>query len=380
VLILGVVLGLGLTIQGVNANIESNVRQIRETLGTDVLVFPPGSFGANFLSTGEILDAEIMKELQDLQHVEEVAGRVVGRLESTSLEIPSFGGRSGRRLDAAVGPLVLLNGITPGQPLNIFIGGEAELTSGRNLIVEDETRNVALISETLAIDNNLGIGSFFTINEEDFEVVGLFTTGTRFGDINLFLPLQVTQRLLGLEEGVNSIVVTVDSLDNVESTLAAMRNLLGDRADVFSPLTAATRFTESSLGNITSIVDTAANITLVIAGIVVLFTMILIVRGAIREIGTLKAIGASNTQVLLQFASQALFLTLLGALLGIGAYLLAGQALSGDAGMGRIFIVEISVTGGMSYLSWAILAAIVGGLLPSLYAAKLNPAEVLRHG
>jgi hypothetical protein len=164
VLILGVVLGLGLTIQGVNANIESNVRQIRETLGTDILVFPPGSFGANFLSTGEILDAEIMKELQDLQHVEEVAGRVVGRLESSSLEIPSFGGRSGRRLDATVGPLVLLNGITPGQPLNIFIGGEAELTSGRNLIVEDETRNVALISETLAIDNNLGIGSFFTIN------------------------------------------------------------------------------------------------------------------------------------------------------------------------------------------------------------------------
>ncbi len=374
VLILGVVLGLGLVMQGVSSNIESNVAQIRQTLGNIVMVFPPGSTGMPGFGGGGTLDEAIMEEVKGLQHVEEVAGRVIGQPESTSLETPSFGGGGlgmtpggGMRPGMGgglSGPLIFVNGIAVGQPLSTPQGGEAEIISGRNLAEGDEAQNVALVGEKLAMENNLGLGSRFDLNEEEFTVIGVITTGTMFDNFGLFIPVASAQRVLEQEGGVNAIVVKVDSFDNVESTLVAMQDLLGERADVVSPLTMVTRFIGSTLAGITSTMKTGANVTLVVAGIVVLFTMVLVVRESTREIGTLKAIGASNSQVLLQFTTQALVLTLIGAFLGIGVYLFSSQAipeLLGSNGLGRLFGVEVSLTVGMGYVSWAVLSAIVGG-------------------
>jgi len=281
------------------------------------------------------------------------------------------------------GPLVFVNGIAVGQPLSTPQGGEAEIISGRNLAQGDEAQNVALIGEKLAAENGLEPGSLFELNEKEFTVIGVFSTGTMFDNLGLFMPLASAQRLLEQEGQVNAIQVKVDSFDNVESALATMRDLLGDRADVVSPLTMVTRFIGSTLGGITSTIQTGANVTLIIAGIVVLFTMVLVVRESTREIGTLKAIGASNSQVLVQFTTQALVLTLIGAFFGVGVYLFGSLAipeLLGTDGLGRLFGVEVSLAVGMGYLPWAVLSGIVGGVFPSLYAARLNPAEVLRHG
>ena len=187
-----------------------------------------------------------------------------------------------------------------------------------------------------------------------------------------------------MEGKVNTIVVEVDSFDNVEATIDTMRDRLGDRADVVSPLTMVTRFIGSTLEGISSTIKTGASVTLIVAAIVLLFTMILVIRESTREIGTLKAIGASNTQVLLQFTTQALALTLVGILVGIGVYLFGSEALPvllPTGPISRLFGgVEVSMAVGLGYLPWAVLAGIAGGLLPSLYAARINPAEVLRHG
>ena len=388
VLILGVVLGLGLVMQGVSANIGGNVDRIRQTLGNIVMVFPPGSTGMPGFGGGGTLDKAIVEELGGIEHVVEVEGRVAGRPESTSLETPSLGGGMGFGLGRGMGgglsgPLVFVNGIAVGQPLSTPQGGEAEIISGRNLTQGDEAQNVALIGEKLAAENDLEPGSLFELNEKEFTVIGVFSTGTMFDNLGLFMPLASAQRLLEQEGQVNAIQVKVDSFDNVESALATMRDRLGDRADAVSPLTMVTRFIGSTLGGITSTIQTGANVTLIVAGIVVLFTMVLVVRESTREIGTLKAIGASNSQVLVQFTTQALVLTLIGAFFGVGVYLFGSLAipeLLGTDGLGRLFGVEVSLAVGMGYLSWAVLSGIVGGVFPSLYAARLNPAEVLRHG
>ena len=392
VLILGVVLGLGLLMQGVNASISSNIEQIRQSLGNIVMVQPPGSgSGMPVFTTGAALDAAIIDELKDIPHVEGVVGRVIGRPESTSLESPSFGGggglmggfggRPGAGLD---GPMIFLNGIATDQPLTNPQGGEADIISGHGLTQENETQNVALVGKELAVENGLVVGSTLELNEEEFNVAGIFSTGTMFDSLGVFLPLVNAQRILDMEGKVNTIVVEVDSFDNVEATIDTMRDRLGDRADVVSPLTMVTRFIGSTLEGISSTIKTGASVTLIVAAIVLLFTMILVIRESTREIGTLKAIGASNTQVLLQFTTQALALTLVGILVGIGVYLFGSEALPvllPTGPISRLFGgVEVSMAVGLGYLPWAVLAGIAGGLLPSLYAARINPAEVLRHG
>ncbi|UCH42382.1 MAG: FtsX-like permease family protein [Dehalococcoidales bacterium] len=392
VCILGVVLGLGLVMQGVNANISSNVEQIRQSLGNIIMVQPPGSgSGMPAFSTGAALDAAIIDELKDIQHVEEVVGRVIGRPESTSLESPSFGGGGGlfsgfggRPAAGLDGPLIVLNGIATDQPLSSPQGGEADIIIGHGLTSENEAQNVALVGDDLANQNGQAVGSTFELNDEQFSVVGIFSSGTMFDSLGVYLHLASAQRILGIEGKVSTIMVEVDSFENVEVTIEIMREQVGDRADVVSPLTMITRFIGSTLEGISSTIQTGASVTLVVAGIVLLFTMILVIRESTREIGTLKAIGASNTQVLLQFTTQALALTLVGILAGIGVYLFGSQALPvllPTGPISRLFGgVEVSLAVGLGYLPWAVLAGIAGGLFPSLYASRINPAEVLRHG
>lgn len=395
VLILGVVLGLGLVMQGVNGNISSNVERIRESLGNIIMVLPPGATGTGMpgFGSGAALDVAIIDELKDIPHVEEVVGRVMGRPDSTSLESPSFGGGGGLMGGLGPrsgiggglsGPLVLINGVAVGRPLQTPRGDEAAIISGRSFSKEDEVQNVAVIGKDMASENDLVPGATFELNEEDFTVIGVYSTGTRFDALGVFLPLVSAQRILEIEGQVNSIVAEVDTFDNVEAAIDDMRDRLGDRADVVSPLTMVTRFIGSTLEGISSTIQIGASGTLVVAAIVLLFTMILVIRESTREIGTLKAIGASNTQVLLQFTTQALLLTLVGALVGVGVYLFGSLALPVLLPSGPISNlfggVEVSLSIGISYLPWAALAGIVGGLLPSLYAARINPAEVLRHG
>ena len=394
VLILGVVLGLGLVMQGVKGNISGNVERIRESLGNIIMVLPPGATGGMpGFGSEAALDITIIDQLKDIPHVETVVGRVMGRPDSTSLASPSFGGGGGLMGGLGSrpgiggglsGPLVIINGIAAGQPLQTPRGDEASIINGRSFSEEEDVQNVAVIGDEMASENGLVSGGTFKLNEDDFTVIGVYSTGTRFDALGIFLPLASAQRILEIEGQVNSIVAEVDTFDNVEAAIDDMRSRLGDRADVVSPLTMVTRFIGSTLEGISSTIQTGASGALVVAAIVLLFTMILVIRESTREIGTLKAIGASNAQVLLQFTTQALMLTLVGSLVGVGFYLFGSMALPVLLPAGPISNlfggVEVSLSIGISYLPWAALAGIAGGLLPSLYAARINPAEVLRHG
>jgi ABC-type antimicrobial peptide transport system permease subunit len=390
-LILGVVMGLGLLMQGVNANISGNIDQIQQSLGNIVMVLPPGSGNMPALGNGA-LDETIIDELQGIPHVDEVVGRINGRPDSTDLEGPSFGGGGflgGRGAPPGIGgdtdgPLIILNGIAAGQPLTTPQGGEAEVISGRNLTQEDASQNVAVVGERLATRNGLQPGSTFELNEEEFTVIGIYSTGTMFDSLGMYIPVDTAKRILEIEGQVSAIQVEVDYFDNVETVIDTVQDRLGDRADVISPLTMVTRFIGSTLTGVASTMETGANATLILGAIVLLFTMMLVIRESSREIGTLKAIGASNLQVLLQFTTQSLALALIGIAMSIGFYLFGTQALPVILPAGPIgFLfgnVEVSLEVALSYSLWAVLAGIAGGLIPSLYAARINPAEVLRHG
>jgi putative ABC transport system permease protein len=132
--------------------------------------------------------------------------------------------------------------------------------------------------------------------------------------------------------------------------------------------------------------------------------MIMIVRERRREIGVIKAIGASNVNVMGQFASEAVTLTVLGAVVGIVLGVFAGSpitkllvnnvsttastATQGGPGGGRAFravsqnVTNISATVGWDIILYglgvAIVIAIIGSALVSFFIAKVRPAEVMR--
>jgi putative ABC transport system permease protein len=214
--------------------------------------------------------------------------------------------------------------------------------------------------------------------------------------------------LSGNKNDVTSATATADSLTDLSSVTSAIKKSLGSSADVTSNLTQANQ----ALAPLNSVknVSLYSLIGSVIAGaVIILLTMIMIVRERRREIGIFKAIGFSNVRIMLQFMSEALTFTVLGAVIGLVLGLVGGNPVTstlvsnssnsgssaaptggnelahGGVGFGNPNLAGINnVHAQIGYtiilygLGAAVLIALVGSALASYFISKVRPAEVLR--
>ena len=187
--------------------------------------------------------------------------------------------------------------------------------------------NVALIGKTLADKNNLKPGDTFTAYGKKITVKGIYNSDNKFENNGLIMPIATVQNLTGQKGQATAVTATVDSSDNVSSTVAALKKALGDKADITSQEDQA----KDSLAPLESIAGlaTAGVIGASIAGAaIILLSMIMVVRERRREIGVIKAIGGTNAKVIVQFVTEALTLTVIGSILGLGLGILTSGPLT----------------------------------------------------
>ena len=281
---------------------------------------------------------------------------------------------------------------------------------------------------SLAEKNSLTVGSTFTIQDKTFTVTGIFDAGTTFGNNAVYVTLPEAQTLAETPDELSTMIVTVNSMENVDSTKTAVQDALGtDKADV----TQGQRNLEtavSSLDSVKNISMIAFIAALATAGIIILLIMVMLVRERRREIGVLKAIGARNRTIGLQFVLESLVLVALGSVVGaviaslasggIASALISsnttttaatttqrGGGLAGampngavpgggmpGGGMGGgqggpfggasqlLTSVTASVSPGVlaAGIAAVFAVAIIGALVPALLTARIRPIEVLR--
>ena len=287
--------------------------------------------------------------------------------------------------------------------------GTPTLLRGRLFDREDASRNVAVVGTFYADQQGLDVGSTLTLEGTPVEVVGIFDAGFVFGNNQLFVPLRVAQELAYQEvdprtgtryirdrEGVSNIFVVVESVGRVREVERLLRERLGDDADVLSGQQNAAIAAEG-LARIQSSSLLGALLSLAISALLVLFTMALITRERTREIGVLKALGATNFTVIRQFVAEAVAMSLAGAVLGmalfaVGAPFIADRLLLLSStsltvfgtGMGSQPAADV-VTFSVSAVYWGYAAAlalglgVLGSLYPAYSAARMRPADALRH-
>ena len=222
------------------------------------------------------------------------------------------------------------------------------------------------------------------------------------------MPLATVQTLSDQKDQLTSITLNVDSIDNISSVSTAAKSIMGDNGDITDSESQVASAVEP-LQNIQTI-SLYSLIGAVFAGaIIILLTMIMIVRERRREIGVIKAIGGSNATIMGQFVVEAITLTLLGAVVGIGVGVAAAAPITsalvssstnvaptGGPGMGGMMrggpgntgrALQQSVENIQANIGWevivygviaALLIAIVGSALASIFISKIRPSEVMR--
>ncbi|SCC15219.1 putative ABC transport system permease protein [Pseudarthrobacter enclensis] len=458
VAVLAVAIGLALAMLVANQAVGAKVQELNASVGTVLTVNPAG--GQGFEGGGEPLSTEQAATAASVPNVSAVVGTSSLRLrnateaaaQAASGTPAGAGGQGGpggqaaatltTSLTAAVDAGTLGNrnqasgttgstGTTATQPARSLpitatgIGAEVD-TTGKALTITEGTglgdytaeSTNALLGTTLAEKNNLSVGSSFTINDQAYTVAGLFDAGTAFGNNAVYVTLPTAQTLAGLPDELSSMIVTVNSLENVDSTKTALQDALGaDKADVTQGQNLETAV--SSLGSVKNISFTAFIAALGTAGLIILLIMVMLVRERRREIGVLKAIGAPNRTIGLQFVLEALVLAALGSAVGavIAAFASSGIAsalistnststtAAGTAGRGMPGAMpgggagfpggQGGPFGGASQLLTSVTAsaspgiiaagiaavfgvAIIGALVPALLTARIRPIEVLR--
>ncbi|MDR7553938.1 MAG: ABC transporter permease [Armatimonadota bacterium] len=279
----------------------------------------------------------------------------------------------------------MIIGLRPGAAMRAI--GEvdyetAQIIAGRELAPADAEAHVAVVGRLYA-RQRLGIESpsdqalrdaRITLGSRSFAVIGIYTTENDFGDNHVFVPIEAFRAIFTPGRKLTKIFVTIDSVANVERVVAELK----DRARfpevdvVTTPEAVSTART--TLGSLAAATAYGAGLLFAIGAVLVMAVMILSTRERVREIGTLKAIGASNREVVVQFLAESLALSGLGGLGGLFVAALAAPLVGPALGL------PAALDGGglVVILLGSIVFAGLGSLYPVVRGVRLSPVEAMR--
>lgn len=416
-LLLAVSIGLALIMASVHGATQSQMANIQGEVGTEITIRAAGSFGP--MGGGEPLAQEDIDQLSEIDHVASVQESVQTRYTGTSLESAVDAGTIGTPPGDRPGSSSSSGGAAPpsggGPSMGITVMGFSAATEYPTLmggstleVVEgsyftSDNAEVMVIGQDLADKNSLEVGSTVDIEGTSLEVIGIYDSGTVFGNNMIVMPIETAERVFELD-GVTSVTVVADDANNVDEVVTSIREVLPE--DVADITTAQDMYERigSSVTNANSTSTIAMIVAFVVAGVVVLFSVLLMVRQRVKEIGILKAIGASNWRIGLQFSLETLAVSVVGAFIGaIVTYPLAKQVyelMVGSSSNGTTrggfggapggmfsqaggtlgnYHFAVSPTVFLYALLIAAALAILASTLPAWYIARVRPAEVLRN-
>lgn len=379
--ILGIVIGVASVIamvmigDGTTANVTANI----EKLGSNMLNVRVGQE-----KRGAPRDDNSAKpfKIEDITAIKNEVSNLKGvTAENSSMANVVFGNKSNSSLIVGTTDDYFIIKDWEVEQGRIF--EEGELSSGKSVCILGTT-----VVKNLFGDEN-PIGATIRIKNFPCSVIGVLASkgASSFGrdqDEVVITPLKMYQRKIQGNLDVSTIIVSVMEEKYIEDAKAQIISLMQDRRavkvgeadnfhirdmkDILNTMTSTTKMLTYLLGSI-------AAISLLVGGIGIMNIMLVSVTERTREIGIRLAIGAMQSEVLLQFLIEAIVLSTWGGIIGIFLGLGVGY------GVVQIFELPYIINTQIILISFifSTLIGVVFGYFPARKAARLNPIDALRY-
>ncbi|MFB6193400.1 MAG: ABC transporter permease [Candidatus Nanohaloarchaea archaeon] len=358
--------------QGLQNSVQS---QFQELGGDKVFISPGGnSISSRFTSSTAKLTEDDIAAVRSTRGVEEASGII------SSTQQVSYGNQR---------KFLTILGAPTGENAELIKETQGlELVEGRYL--KDTDRYSVVVSESAvesAFEDEIVLRSSLGINGTEYRVVGIVEAAGRGASI--YMQMEAARELMNKEDEYDQIVARISQgfspkevERNIRDRLRQLRNVEKGEED-FTTRTAADiidSFT-SQLALIRGFLVGLGAISLLVGGVGIMNTMYTSVTERTQEIGVMKAVGATDWQILRIFLIESGIIGLVGGVLGTALGLGISYAASGIISQQ----VGIQMQPGTSpelvfgSLAFAFVVGTVSGFFPARKAAKMNPVEALRY-
>ncbi|MCX6749931.1 MAG: ABC transporter permease [Candidatus Pacearchaeota archaeon] len=333
---------------------------------------PPGTDTINPITTNDL------EEIRRLSSVKQAVGRAIisGKLEFNNKVIFGYA-----------------TNIPDGEDRKfVYDQLDAKPVVGR-LLKDGDSGKVFLgynfYADKVGLGKPVVPGNTVTIQGRDFEVIGILEKkGSFIMDNLVFMNEEDLQNIFNYGDELNIIAVLPTDKEDIERTKEDIEKLLRRLRDVnvgSEDFTVSTP--EASLKQVNNILNAIqifviiiASISIFIGTIGIINTMSTSVLERKKEIGIMKAIGATNRQIFMQFFVESGFLGLIGG--GIGVLLGVILGYFGIVGINNFIGSDMQPKISFILIFFALLGSFtigaLAGILPAMKAARQNPVEALR--
>ncbi|WP_252429892.1 ABC transporter permease [Peribacillus butanolivorans] len=363
---LGIIIGVAsvIVLVSIGQGSSQSVQEEINSLGTNLL-----TVSVSDTDSVELTD-DTIEQFKDLSGISEVApvvsGRVYAKNGETSTQVSMTGTTSSY---ISVRDLELSQG-------RFLTDMETELRS-KVVVLGSDTADT-LFENQKAVDQNVLIGGV------SYRVIGVLkSVGTSMGssgDDVIIAPITTAKRATS-STTIGTVYLKAENENIVERVMyqvqGTMTKLFPGQSDNYSVSNQ-----EDLMDTMSSVSDTftlmlggIASISLLVGGIGIMNIMLVSVSERTKEIGIRKAIGANRKAILLQFLIEAVVLSCLGGLLGVGIGLGIAKLVSIVSSLTISYSWSVTM---MAFL-FSIFIGVVFGVFPANKASKLNPIQALRH-